>query len=38
MLMKILKAEIETYSHVFIIVNMLDKCFPEQVQRERLEK
>jgi hypothetical protein len=33
----VLKAEIETYSRVFIIIDALDECFPEQVQADLLE-
>ena len=37
-LMTILKAEIETYSNVFIVVDALDECFPEQAQQDLLER
>ena len=37
-LMTILKTEIETYSHVFIIIDALDECFPEQVRQEFLRR
>jgi ankyrin repeat domain-containing protein 50 len=33
----LLKTEIETYTHVFIVVDALDECFPEQVQADLLE-
>jgi ankyrin repeat domain-containing protein 50 len=33
----VLKAEIETYTHVFIVVDALDECFPEHVQVDLLE-
>jgi hypothetical protein len=34
----VLKNEIETYSRLFIVVDALDECFPEQVQEDLLEK
>jgi len=34
----ILETEIKTYSRVVIVVDALDECFPEQVQRDLLEK
>jgi hypothetical protein len=37
-LMTVLKNEIETYSRLFIVVDALDECFPEQVQEDLLEK
>jgi hypothetical protein len=37
MLMSILEAEIQTYLRVFIVVDALDECFPEQVREELLE-
>jgi NAD-specific glutamate dehydrogenase len=33
----VLKTEIETYSCVFIVMDALDECFPEQVQVDLLE-
>ena len=34
----VLKGEIETYSKVFIVVDALDECFPEQAQRDLLDR
>jgi hypothetical protein len=34
----ILKTEIETYSHVAIVIDALDECFTERVQVDLLEK
>jgi hypothetical protein len=33
----VLKTEIETFSRVFIIIDALDECFPEQVQVDLLK-
>jgi hypothetical protein len=33
----VLKAEIELYTRVFIVIDALDECFPEQVQVDLLE-
>ena len=37
-LMSILEAEMKTHSRVFIVVDALDECFPEDVQSDLLEK
>jgi hypothetical protein len=34
----LLKAEIETYSRLFIVVDALDECFPEQVRGDLLDE
>jgi NAD-specific glutamate dehydrogenase len=36
-LMAVLKTEIETFTRVFIVIDALDECFPEQVQVDLLE-
>lgn len=33
----ILKTEMGTYTHVFIVLDALDECFPEQIQVDLLE-
>jgi hypothetical protein len=33
----VLRTEIETYSRVFVVIDALDECFPEQVQADLLE-
>ena len=34
----VLKTEIQTYSRLFIVVDALDECFPEQVREDLLDK
>ena len=37
-LMTLLEAETKTYSRVFIVVDALDECFPEEARNDLLEK
>lgn len=34
----VLKTEIETYSRIFIVIDALDECYPEEVQMDLLGK